>query len=57
LIVDLHEDSFEAIGRHLDRITDMRRLEQTLRDRYGAKDAERICSGTVLRVLRAGWRS
>ena len=26
-----------------------------LRDRYGAEDAERICSGNALRVLRAGW--
>ena len=24
-------------------------------DRYGATDAERICSGNALRVLRAGW--
>ena len=30
-------------------------LEAALRDRYGATDAERICSGNALRVLRAGW--
>jgi membrane dipeptidase len=81
------EDSFEVIGRHLDRIaeitgshahaaigsdfdgfikptmgglesmTDMARLERALYDRYGAEDAERICAGNALRVLRAGWRS
>jgi membrane dipeptidase len=41
----------------LESMTDMARLEQALRDRYGAEDAERICSGNALRVLRAGWRS
>jgi microsomal dipeptidase-like Zn-dependent dipeptidase len=41
----------------LESMTDMARLEQALRERYGAKDAERICSGNALRVLRAGWRS
>jgi microsomal dipeptidase-like Zn-dependent dipeptidase len=39
----------------LESMTDMARLEAALRDRYGAEDAERICSGNALRVLRAGW--
>ena len=40
----------------LESMTDMPRLEQAVRDRYGAEDAERICAGNALRVLRAGWR-
>ena len=39
----------------LESMTDMSRLESALRDRYGAENAERICSGNALRVLRAGW--
>ena len=39
----------------LESMADMARLQQALRDRYGAEDAERICSGNALRVLRAGW--
>ena len=39
----------------LESMTDMSRLESTLRDRYGAENAERICSGNALRVLRDGW--
>lgn len=41
----------------LESMTDMALLEDALRDRYGADDAERICSGNALRVLRAGWSS
>jgi microsomal dipeptidase-like Zn-dependent dipeptidase len=39
----------------LESMTDMARLERALRDRYGAEDAEQICSGNALRALRAGW--
>jgi microsomal dipeptidase-like Zn-dependent dipeptidase len=39
----------------LESMTDMARLEAALRDRYGGEDAERICSGNALRVLRTGW--
>jgi microsomal dipeptidase-like Zn-dependent dipeptidase len=39
----------------LESMTDMARLEEALRDRYGPDDAERICSANALRVLRAGW--
>jgi microsomal dipeptidase-like Zn-dependent dipeptidase len=31
------------------------RLEEALHERYADEDAERICSGNALRVLRAGW--
>lgn len=37
-------------------MADFARLEAALVDRYGPEDAERIASGNVLRVLRAGWR-
>ena len=39
----------------LESMADMRTLEEALRDRYGATDADAICSGNALRVLRAGW--
>jgi microsomal dipeptidase-like Zn-dependent dipeptidase len=39
----------------LESMADMRTLQAALRDRYGAADAEAICSGNALRVLRAGW--
>ena len=39
----------------LEAMADMRTLEAALRDRYGPADAEAICSGNALRVLRAGW--
>ncbi len=39
----------------LESMADMRTLETALRDRYGPADAEAICSGNALRVLRAGW--
>ncbi len=43
-----------TMGR-LESAADLAALEPALRDRYGATDAERICSGNALRVLRAGW--
>ena len=39
----------------LESMADMRTLQAALQDRYGAEDAEAICSGNALRVLRAGW--
>ncbi len=39
----------------LESMSDMAPLERALRDRYGGEDAELICSGNALRVLRAGW--
>jgi membrane dipeptidase len=39
----------------LESMADMRTLETALRDRYGPTDAEAICSGNALRVLRIGW--
>lgn len=39
----------------LESMTDMARLEKALHEHYGDEDAERICSGNALRVLRAGW--
>ncbi len=39
----------------LESMADMAPLERALRERYGAEDAERICSANALRVLRAGW--
>jgi microsomal dipeptidase-like Zn-dependent dipeptidase len=30
-------------------------LQAALRDRYGAEDADKICDGNALRVLRSGW--
>jgi microsomal dipeptidase-like Zn-dependent dipeptidase len=55
-----------AIGSDLDGyikpalpgLTDMAKmaeLQRRLADRYGAVDAEKICSGNALRVLRAQW--
>ena len=55
-----------AIGSDLDGyikpalpgLEDMRRmttLQAHLRERYGATDAEKICNGNALRVLRAEW--
>ncbi len=38
---------------HMGRMGD---LQESLRTRYGADVAERICSGNALRVLRSGWR-
>jgi microsomal dipeptidase-like Zn-dependent dipeptidase len=40
----------------LEKMSDMRALEQALAGRYGATDAQLICSGNALRVLQAGWR-
>ena len=39
----------------LESAADLRRLEDALRDRYRAEDAEAILGGNALRVLRAGW--
>jgi membrane dipeptidase len=39
----------------LEHMGRMRALQDALAERYGAEDAERICSGNALRVLRAGW--
>jgi len=39
----------------LESMADMSLLESALHDRYGAENAERICSDNALRVLRAGW--
>ena len=43
-----------TMGR-LESAADLAALEPALRERHGATDAERICSGNALRVLRAGW--
>jgi microsomal dipeptidase-like Zn-dependent dipeptidase len=40
----------------LESMRDLRALEERLATHYGAADAEAICSGNVVRVLRAGWR-
>lgn len=40
----------------IDTASDLARLEQALRDRYGDADGELICSANALRLLRAGWR-
>jgi len=39
----------------LESSADLARLDPVLRERYGDEDAEKILSGNVLRVLRAGW--
>jgi microsomal dipeptidase-like Zn-dependent dipeptidase len=39
----------------LESAADLRRLEDALRDRYRAEDAEAMLGGNALRVLRAGW--
>jgi len=41
----------------LEHMGHMRALEQALAERYGAADAERICSANALRVLRSGWQA
>ncbi len=41
----------------LEHMGHMRALQQALAERYGAADAERICSANALRVLRSGWRA
>ena len=33
----------------------MKQLQAHLRTRYGAADADKICNGNALRVLRAAW--
>ena len=37
---------------HMGRMAEM---QKRLHERYGAADAEKICSGNALRVLRAQW--
>lgn len=39
----------------LESEADMARLETALRERYGDQDAEAICSGNALRLLRGYW--
>jgi microsomal dipeptidase-like Zn-dependent dipeptidase len=41
----------------LEHMGRMAPLQDALRDRYGAENANKICSENALRVLRAGWRS
>jgi microsomal dipeptidase-like Zn-dependent dipeptidase len=40
----------------LDSAAAMVSLQAGLAERYGARDAERICSGNAVRLLRTGWR-
>ena len=39
----------------LESMSDMTQLEERLLSEYGQPNAERICSGNVLRVLQSGW--
>jgi microsomal dipeptidase-like Zn-dependent dipeptidase len=39
----------------LEHMGHMRRLQQSLSDRYGATEAEKICSKNALRVLTSAW--
>src|SRR5205823_9285228 len=41
----------------LEHMGHMGRLQQSLRDRYGPDNAERISSGNALRLLRSSWRT
>jgi microsomal dipeptidase-like Zn-dependent dipeptidase len=41
----------------LEHMGRMRSLQESLRERYGAENAERISSGNALRVLRSAWRA
>ena len=40
----------------LEHMGHMRVLQQSLSERYGAKNAEKICSANALRILRSAWR-
>jgi microsomal dipeptidase-like Zn-dependent dipeptidase len=40
---------------HLEDMRDMARLQQALRAAYGDEDAELICSGNAMRLLREHW--
>ena len=39
----------------LEHMGRMRALQDALRARYGDDDADKICGGNALRVLRTGW--
>ena len=41
----------------LEHMGHMRALQESLRERYGADNAEKISSGNALRVLRSAWRA
>jgi microsomal dipeptidase-like Zn-dependent dipeptidase len=41
----------------LEHMGRMRALQQSLSDRYGPADADKICSANALRVLRTAWRA
>jgi microsomal dipeptidase-like Zn-dependent dipeptidase len=41
----------------LEHIGRMSRLQQSLHDRYGTPNAEKICKDNALRVLRSAWQS
>jgi microsomal dipeptidase-like Zn-dependent dipeptidase len=41
----------------LEHMGQMRALQESLRDRYGPEDADKICSENALRVLRSSWRT
>ncbi len=40
----------------LEHLGRMRALQQSLRDRYGLDNADKICNGNALRLLRSSWR-
>jgi microsomal dipeptidase-like Zn-dependent dipeptidase len=40
----------------LEHMGHMRRLQQSLHDRYGAVQAEQMCNGNAMRVLRGAWQ-
>ena len=41
----------------LEHMGRMRALQQSLSDRYGPADADKICNANALRVLRSAWRA
>ena len=41
----------------LEHMGRMRALQESLRERYGPENAEKISSGNALRVLRSAWRA
>ncbi|MGA2926362.1 MAG: membrane dipeptidase [Solirubrobacteraceae bacterium] len=40
----------------LEHMGRMSALQRSLRERYGAQDADKICAGNALRVLRGAWQ-